>query len=129
MHAHNVSMNIRACDSAHARTLSRNVRSLTYNIICARASASIFAHTSACLCVCAWAYASIRAHAPQAFVLAVAVLRVCLSFFPTHFCEMTLANALGNLMLASGVLLEIPCIISRNRRNIAPCSGLVKKLA
>ena len=32
-------------------------------------------------------------------------------------------------MCISGVLLGIPFIISRNRQNVAPCSGLVKKSA
>ena len=69
-------------------------------------------------------------HMPlQAFMVAVAVNHVCLLFCLTHYCEVTLAMALWQLMYTSKVLLGIISIISWNLRNVAPCNGLVKKSA
>ena len=63
----------------------------------------------------------------QESVLMIDVNHVCMLFWTTHYCEVTLDMALGKLMSISGVLSEIPCIISRNRRNVTPCNGLVNK--
>ena len=66
---------------------------------------------------------------PRASMILVAVLNVCLTFCPTHSCEVNFNMALGHLIFKSEVLSRIPCIIAQNLRNVAPCSGLVKKSA
>ena len=58
-----------------------------------------------------WAPVHVRPWAPvhvppRARNSVVDVLRVCLSFFPTHSCGVNLAMALGHLMSTSGVLLK-----------------------
>ena len=76
MHVRIFSKNIWARDYVHACIISRNIRTRAYSIFCARgvractytifharASVSILAHTSECLCVCAQDYSIIRAHA------------------------------------------------------------------
>ena len=63
---------------------------------------------------------------PRSSMIAVAVPCVCPSFCTRHACELTLAMALGHIISTYGVLLGIPCIISWNRHNMAPCHGLVK---
>ena len=65
----------------------------------------------------------------QESMMAVAVPCVWMLLCSEQSCEVNLAMDLGQIMSTLGVLLGIPCIISRNRHNIDPCSGLVKKSA
>ena len=65
----------------------------------------------------------------QTLVLVVYAPCVCLSLFPTHSCEATLAMVLGKLMSKSGVISGIYCIMSRNIRNVDTWNGLVNKYA
>ena len=80
MHTRTFSKNIRARASLHARTRSRNARTLSRNvyicasaIICTRASTSILACTNEFLFVCVRASASICIRAP-------AIIRACGGF-------------------------------------------------
>ena len=60
-------------------------------------------------------------------MIMVAVLSVCMLFFPTQSYEVTLAVDLEHIMSKSELLSEIHCIINRNIQNVAPCSGLANK--
>ena len=83
-------------------------------------------------CVCLYAQVLLRASVhvpPRASVIMVDVPGVYLSFYTAHSCDSTVAMALGHIMYKSGILSRIIYIIDRNRRNVAPCSVLVKKSA
>ena len=90
--------------------------------------ASLIVLTRVCVSVHGLPRASVHMP-PWASTITVDVSRVCISFCLTNYCKVTLSMDLGQLMSTSGVILEIPCIISRNLWNVAPCSGLVKKYA
>ena len=84
VHARTFSRNIWASASVQAHTISRNVCARASTIIHSRASTSILAHTSACLCVSVYGLPRSSVHMPpQAYVHAVAVSCVCLLLCPT----------------------------------------------
>ena len=66
---------------------------------------------------------------PRTPVLVVDILFLRMLFCLTHSYELTLTMDLGQLIFTYRVLSGIPFFVAWNLRNVAPCSGLVKKSA
>ena len=117
---------VHAETSVHTLTQSSvhvaSVHALTHSSVNVLPQASLLLLPCVCVSMHGLTWASV--HVPlQAYVLVVVVTCVCLLLCPTHSCDMILAMTLGQLMYTSGLLLGIPCFISRNLQNVAPCNG------